>query len=330
MELRKLGKTDLKIAPLVLGGNVFGWTADKETSFAILDGFLAAGFNAIDTADVYNRFAPGLEGGESETVLGEWMKDRGVRDKIIIITKGGLDMGTGGSGLGRDYLPQACEASLKRLQTDYIDVYMGHLADPKTPIEVTLEVNQALIDAGKIRYAGGSNYTPDQLAEALKAGGPGRADYTVFEPHYNLADRFMYEGPLEDICVEHGVGVVTYYALAAGFLTGKYRSEDDLAGSNRTRMVLQNLNPRGLTLLGVMDKVAARHNATLSQVALAWVMARPSVTAPIASATSVKQLNEILGAAALKLTSEDLAELDVVSKPTGNETAPGAAKLPAK
>lgn len=311
MRLRKLGSTDLDIAPLVLGGNVFGWTADKKTSFALLDAFLDAGFNAIDTADVYNRYAPGLKGGESETVLGDWMKDRGVRDRVVLITKGGLPMGEGMEGLGRDYLPRACEASLERLRTDYIDVYMSHRADPRVRIDETLETYQKLIDAGKVRYAGCSNYTAEELAEALAAAGAGRARYDVVEPHYNLAERSQYEGAFEDICVAQGLGVITYYALAAGFLTGKYRGEQDVASSSRAGTVSRYLNPRGLALLGALDRVAARHRATPSQVALAWLMARPSVTAPIASATRIEQLSEILKAANLKLEREDFDDLDL-------------------
>lgn len=311
MRRRRLGSTNLEIAPLVLGGNVFGWTADREASFAILDAFLAAGFNAIDTADVYNRYAPGLQGGESETVIGEWMKDRGVRDRVVLITKGGLPMGEGLEGLGRDYLPRACEASLRRLQTDYIDVYMSHRADPDVPIEETLATFQALIDGGKIRHAGCSNYAPDDLRAALVAGGGGLARYEVVEPHYNLAERGQYEGALEDLCVEHGLGVVTYYALAAGFLTGKYRRQEDLAGSARVRTVSGYINPRGLKLLDALDAVADRHGATPAQVALAWVMARPSVTAPIASATRLDQLSDILKSAELQLSAEDFAALDL-------------------
>jgi aryl-alcohol dehydrogenase-like predicted oxidoreductase len=309
MRLRKLGATDLRIAPLVLGGNVFGWTANRETSFAILDGFLEAGFNAIDTADVYNRYAPGLKGGESETTVGAWMKDRGVRNRIVLITKGGLEMGEGMKGLGRRYLSSACEASLTRLQTDYIDVYMAHRADPEVPIEETLETNQILIDAGKIRYAGCSNYTADELSAALAASGSDRARYEVFEPHYNLIERSKYEGAPERVCVDRGVGVIAYYALAAGFLTGKYRSQEDLAGSARGRVVAEYLNPRGLKLLNALDIVAASHGVTPAQVALAWLMARPSVTAPIASATSVEQLSDILKSADLTLAPEDFTVL---------------------
>jgi aryl-alcohol dehydrogenase-like predicted oxidoreductase len=309
MQLRTLGTTELKIAPLVLGGNVFGWTADKKTSFAILDAFLEAGFNAIDTADVYSRFVPGHAGGESETVIGEWMKQRGVRDRVVLITKGGLSMGEGLEGLGREYLPKACEASLRRLQTDCIDVYMAHRADPRTPIEETLEANQAMIAAGKIRHAGCSNYTAEELSAAIAAAGNGCARYQVVEPHYNLVARGEYEGALEKVCVEHGLGVVPYFALAAGFLTGKYRSKDDVKGA-RSSSVSAYLTPRGLQVLDAVGVVAARHGATHAQVALAWLMARPSVTAPIASATSLAQLSDILRSAELKLTPEDLAALD--------------------
>ena len=313
MHLRKLGATDLKIPPLVLGGNVFGWTADRATSFAILDASLEAGFYAIDTADVYNRFAPGLVGGESETIIGEWMKDRGVRERVVLFTKGGLEMGEGMVGLGREYLPRACEASLKRLQTDYIDVYMSHRADPGVPIEETLETYSELTKAGKIRYAGCSNYAPDALNAALAASTGGLARYEVVEPHYNLIRRDHYEGALEDICVEHGLGVITYYALAGGFLTGKYRSKESLTGRARIRTLSEDLNPRGLRLLSALDTVAARRGATPAQVALAWLMARPSVTAPIASATGIEQLSDILKSVELQLAPEDLGALDLLS-----------------
>jgi aryl-alcohol dehydrogenase-like predicted oxidoreductase len=294
----------------VLGGNVFGWTADKETSFAILDAFLAAGFNAIDTADVYSRFVPGHKGGESEIILGEWMKDRGVRERVVLITKGGLEMGEGMAGLGRNYLPKACEASLKRLQTNTIDVYMSHRADPGVPIEETLEVLQKLIGSGKVRHAGCSNYTADELKAALAAAGNGGARYEVVEPQYNLVERGEYEGALEDVCKREGLGVVAYFALAAGFLTGKYRRKEDLAGRARAGTASRFFNSRNLKLLDALDAVAVRHNAKPAQVALAWLMARPSVTAPIASATSVAQLSEILKSVDLKLSPEDIAALD--------------------
>jgi len=310
MEMRKLGQTGLEVAPIVLGGNVFGWTADKETSFAILDAYFEAGFNAVDTADVYFRYGPGMHGGESETVIGEWMKDRGVRDRFIVITKGGLEMGPGMEGLGRDYLTRACEASLKRLQTDYIDVYMSHAPDPKTPIEETLEVYQSLIDAGKVRHAAASNYSAEQLREAAAASGQGRAAYTVLEPHYNLAERSLYEGDVEDTCVEQGLGVIPYFSLAAGFLTGKYRTREQLEGRARGGSAGSYLTPKNLELLDALDAVAARHGSTPARVALAWLMARPSVTAPIASATSLTQLADILKSVELKLTPQDHAELE--------------------
>jgi aryl-alcohol dehydrogenase-like predicted oxidoreductase len=309
MEMRELGTTGLKTAPLVLGGNVFGWTVDRDTGFAILDAFLEAGFNAIDTADVYFRYAPGKKGGESETMLGEWMKDRGVRDRVLLITKGGLDMDAGGKGLGRDYLPRACEASLKRLQTDHIDVYMSHRPDPDTPIAETMEAFQGLVDAGKIRVAGCSGYTPEQLTESLKVAGSGRARYEVVEPLYNLIDRSEYEGPLEKICVENKLAVTPYYGLAAGFLTGKYRSKKDLNGA-RAQSVEHYLTPEGLGLLDRLDAVAARHGATPAQVAVAWLIAHPTITAPIASATSLDQLRGLLKAASLKLTPEDFKTLE--------------------
>lgn len=310
MEMRKLGSTGLTTAPLVLGGNVFGWTADQETSFAILDAALEAGINAIDTADVYNRFAPGGQGGESETVIGAWIKDRGVRDRVVIITKGGLPMGENMQGLGRDYLTRACEASLRRLQTDRIDVYMSHRADPGTPIGETLETFQALIDAGKVGHAAASNYTAEQLREALDAAGDGKARYAVLEPHYNLVKRDEYEGAVEDLCVREGLGVIPFFALAAGFLTGKYRSKADLAGKAREMTAAGFMTDRNLALLDRVDRVAARHGATPAQVSLAWLMAKPSVTAPIVSATSVEQLRDILKSVDLKLSAEDLAELE--------------------
>jgi aryl-alcohol dehydrogenase-like predicted oxidoreductase len=315
MDMRRLGRTELRIAPLVLGGNVFGWTADRATSFAILDAFLDAGFNAIDTADVYNRYAPGLEGGESETLIGEWMKARGVRERIVLITKGGLPMGEGLEGLGRGYLPKACEASLRRLQTDYIDVYMAHRADPSTPIEETLETFQELIAAGKVRYAGCSNYTTEDLKAALQASEGGRARYEVVEPQYNLVHRTEYEGALEALCAAEGLGVVTYYALAAGFLTGKYRSAGDLQGSARSRVVQSHLSAHGLAVLDAVETVAERHGATPAQVALAWLMARPTVTAPIVSASRAAQLLDILAAADLKLKPDDFTLLDLPGRP---------------
>lgn len=314
MDKRELGTSGIKIAPLVLGGNVFGWTADRAASFAVLDAFLDAGFNAIDTADVYSRWIPGHQGGESETVIGEWIKARGNRDRIVLITKVGQDMGPGGKGLTKSHIPAGCEASLKRLQTDHIDVYFSHFPDAETPIEETLEAHQKLIDAGKVRVAAGSNYDAPGLKAALDASKtPGRARYQVLQPHYNLIERKSYEGPLEDLAAAEHLGVIPYFALASGFLTGKYRSEADLGKSPRGGGMKRYLTPRGLSILAALDRVAAAHGATPAQIALAWMMARPSVTAPIASATSVDQLKDIAKAAAVKLTADDIATLDATA-----------------
>ena len=309
MHKRKLGASGLEIAPLVLGGNVFGWTADKDTSFAVLDAFIGAGFNAVDTADVYSRWAPGHQGGESETVIGEWMKSRGNRDKVVLITKVGSEM-PAGKGLKTAYIQSACEASLKRLQTDHIDLYFSHFPDKDTPIAETLEAHERLIEQGKVRAIGGSNYDAAGLTQAMEAGdGKAHARYTVLQPHYNLLVRDQYEGALEAICVSENLGVIPYFALASGFLTGKYRTEADLKKSARGGRMKDLLQGRGPALLAAMDGVAVRHNATLAQVALAWLMARPSITAPIASATSVAQLNELTPAVKIKLTVEDIREL---------------------
>jgi aryl-alcohol dehydrogenase-like predicted oxidoreductase len=310
MEKRKLGKSGLEIAPLVLGGNVFGWTADRAASYAVLDEFIGAGFNAVDTADVYSRWAPGHSGGESETVLGDWMKERGNRDKVCLITKVGSEM-PAGKGLKAAYIQGACEASLKRLQTDRIDLYFSHFPDQDTPIEETLEAHQRLIEQGKVRAVGASNYDAPGLAAALKAAGNGRARYTVLQPHYNMLVCDQYEGALEDLCVREGLGVIPYFALASGFLTGKYRSEADLKKSPRGGRMKANFNQRGLAILAALDKVAAAHKATPAQVALAWLMARPSVTAPIASATSAAQMKELLPSAELKLTPDELEALNL-------------------
>lgn len=309
MHKRKLGNSGLEIAPLVLGGNVFGWTADKDASFTILDAFVGAGFNAIDTADVYSRWAPGHQGGESETVIGEWMKARGNRDKVVLITKVGSEM-PAGKGLKAAYIQSACEASLKRLQTDHIDLYFSHFPDKDTPITETLEAHERLIEQGKVRAIGGSNYDADGLIEAMEAGdGRIHGRYTVLQPHYNLLVRDQYEGALEDICVSENLGVIPYFALASGFLTGKYRTEADLKKSARGGRMKDLLQGRGPALLAAMDVVAARHNATLAQVALAWLMARPSIAAPIVSATSVAQLNELTPAVNIKLSADDIEEL---------------------
>jgi aryl-alcohol dehydrogenase-like predicted oxidoreductase len=309
--MRDLGQSGLKTAPLVLGGNVFAWTADKAASFDILDAFIDSGFNAVDSADVYSRWVPGHVGGESETVMGEWFAAHGKRDKTLLITKVGSDMGQGRKGLKAAYIIAACEASLKRLQTDHIDLYLSHFPDPDTPIEETLEAHQRLIDSGKVRAVGGSNYDGPGLEAALAASGNGRARYEVLQPHYNLLVRHEYEGARAKICKREALGVIPYFSLASGFLTGKYRTEADLKKSPRGGQMTSLLEGRGPKLLAALDAVAARHGATPAQVALAWLMARPSITAPIASATSVAQLQEILPSASLTLTGDDMATLDI-------------------
>lgn len=266
MHKRKLGNSGLEIAPLVLGGNVFGWTADKDASFAVLDAFVGAGFDAIDTADVYSRWAPGHQGGESETVIGEWMKARGNRDKVVLITKVGSEM-PAGKGLKPAYIQSACEASLKRLQTDHIDLYFSHFPDKDTPIAETLEAHERLIEQGKVRAIGGSNYDADGLTEAMEAGdGKIHGRYSVLQPHYNLLVRDQYEGALENICVSENLGVIPYFALASGFLTGKYRTEADLKKSARGGRMKDLLQGRGPALLAAMDVVAVRHNADRKSV----------------------------------------------------------------
>ena len=316
MQTRKLGRSGLAIAPLMLGGNVFGWTADRQASFAVLDAFVDAGFNAVDTADVYSRWVPGHAGGESETVIGEWLASRGRRERVVIATKLGMDMGGEDKGLSAAYMVRAVEASLRRLQTDYIDLYQSHRDDAETPLEETLEAYGRLIQAGKVRAIGASNYDAPRLAEALKLSGDARLPrYETLQPLYNLMERSLFEGPLQDLCVGEEVGVIPFYGLASGFLTGKYRSEADLAKSARGRGVKRYLDARGFRVLAALDEVAAAQGASPAQVALAWLMAQPGLTAPIASATSVAQLNEIMGAARLRLAPEQLAALGQASAP---------------
>lgn len=316
MEMREFGKgTGLKIAPLVLGGNVFGWTADEATSFAVLDAFVAGGFNAVDTANVYSRWVPGHAGGESETVIGNWLASRKARDRIVLITKVGMDMGEAGKGLKKANIVSSIDASLKRLKTDVIDVYLSHAPDAETPIEETLEAHQTLIAAGKVRVAGGSNYDAAGMKAALDAADATHARYAVLQPIFNLMDRKPYEGELEDLCAREGIGVFPYYGLASGFLTGKYRSEADYSKSVRGGGMKRYLNEKGLKVLAALDAVSAKTGASLAQISLAWVMARPSIAAPIASATGVAQLEELMGAARLKLDAEALSALDAASAP---------------
>jgi aryl-alcohol dehydrogenase-like predicted oxidoreductase len=316
MEKRKLGRSGISIAPLMLGGNVFGWTADEATSFSILDAFVAGGFDAIDTADVYSRWIPGHIGGESETVLGAWLKARGNRDKVVIATKLGMDMGGENKGLSAAYMVQAAEASLKRLQSDYIDLYQSHRDDDATPLDETLEAYSRLIKAGKVRAIGASNYSAERLAEALKVSrDAGLPRYETLQPLYNLSDRAGFEGPLQDLCVTEDIGVIPFYGLASGFLTGKYRTEADFGKSPRGRGMAKYLNDRGLRILDALDRVSAAHSATQAQVALAWLAAQPAIAAPIASATSVAQLEDIMGAARLTLGAGDLKALTEASAP---------------
>jgi aryl-alcohol dehydrogenase-like predicted oxidoreductase len=310
MQMRPLGRSGLEIAPLVLGGNVFDWTADEAQSFAILDAFVGAGFNCIDTADVYSRWVPGHTGGESEVVIGDWLAARGGRDKVIIATKFGAPMADDKKGLSRTYMLQAVEASLKRLKTDYIDLYQSHFDDPGAPQDEVVEGFARLVEQGKARAIGASNFSAERLAGALKAAtDTGLPRYESLQPQYNLADRDRFEGSLQELCVREDVGVICYYGLAAGFLTGKYRSEDDLGKSPRGRGVKRYLDARGYRILAALDEVAAEAGATPAQVALAWLIAQPGVTAPIASATSVAQLEEIMGAAHLRLEAAQLERL---------------------
>ncbi|MFO1322281.1 MAG: aldo/keto reductase [Burkholderiales bacterium] len=313
MTLRPLGKTGLSIAPLMLGGNVFGWTADEPMSFRILDAFVAGGFNGIDTADMYSTWIPGHVGGESETIIGKWMAQRGNRAKVVITTKVGMEMG-GTKGLSRARILASAEGSLKRLGTDCIDLYQAHMDDAEVPFEETLDAFATLIKQGKVRAIGASNYPADRLAAALAAARrAGLPIYQTLQPEYNLYDRAGYEAALEPLCRQEGLGVIPYFALASGFLTGKYRREIDLAGKARAFFVKKYLDDRGARILDALGEVAAAHRATRAQVALAWLMARPGITAPIASATSVDQVGELMGAARLSLSAADIAGLDSAS-----------------
>lgn len=315
MALRSLGTSTIQVSPLVFGGNVFGWTADENTSFSLLDALADAGINFIDTADVYSAWVPGNQGGESETIIGKWLKRSGKRDQVVIATKVGL-LETR-AGLSRENILKAADDSLRRLQTDYIDLYFSHrdLADT-APLEETLGAYQTLIEQGKVRIIGASNYSGARLREAAELSRrTGLPAYQVIQPEYNLYDREAYERDLEPAATELRLGVVTYYALASGFLSGKYRSEADLKKSARGRRVEQYLNPRGLRILAALDAVAAKHGSTQTSVALAWQMARPSVTAPIASATSLEQLSALGAAIRLQLDAHDIRQLDDASAP---------------
>lgn len=313
MEKITLGKTDLSIAPIVFGGNVFGWTIDEKKSFEILDQFVESGFNFIDTADVYSRWAPGNKGGESETIIGNWIKTQHKRHDIIIATKVGSDMGHGKS-LRKDYIINEVEHSLSRLQTDYIDLYFSHFDDESTPVEETLSAYETMIKAGKVRWIGASNFSADRLKESLLYSTKHSLPrYEVYQPGYNLYDREEFEREHEKICLDHGLAVVTYYSLASGFLTGKYRSQDDLNKSQRGGGIKKFLNERGFKILAALDQVAEKHRVEPASVALAWLIHHPSVTAPIASVTDLNQLKSFTEAANLKLSPEDISLLDKAS-----------------
>jgi len=316
MEKRQLGQSSLHVYPITFGGNVFGWTADEATSFKLLDAFVASGFNFIDSADVYSRWHPGNQGGESETVIGNWLKARGGRDKVIIATKLGIEIAPGKKGLSRQYMMQAVEDSLRRLRTDYIDLYQSHRDDPDTPIEETLSAYGDLIKHGKVREIGASNFSAARLADSLRISAERSLPrYQSLQPHYNLVERGGFEGPLEALCLKEKLGVIGYYSLASGFLTGKYRSRADAEGRARGGGVAKYLNEYGFGVLAALDDVAKRYDAKPVQIALAWLIARPSVTAPIASATNLDQLTELLKAAEIKLDASAIEQIDAASKP---------------
>ncbi|MGK4330675.1 aldo/keto reductase [Lonsdalea quercina] len=313
---RELGRSGIHVPLITFGGNVFGWTIDEPTSFNLLDALVNQGLNFIDTADVYSVWADGNQGGESETIIGHWLKKSGQRDKVIIATKVGMEMGNGAKGLAPAYIRRAVEDSLRRLNTDYIDLYQAHTDDKSTPLEDTLSTFDALIREGKVRAIGASNYEADRLAQALQISKDHQlARYETLQPEYNLYDRQHYESGLEAIAKEHGLGVISYYSLASGFLSGKYRHPEDASKSLRGKGVVDRyLNDRGIKIVEALDQVAKAHNISSSQVALAWLIARPSVTSPIASATSVQQVADLAAATRLSLTAEDIAVLNSASE----------------
>ncbi|KAF0181874.1 MAG: aldo/keto reductase [Alphaproteobacteria bacterium] len=316
MQHRPLGTSGISIAPLMFGGNVFGWTADLRTSHLLLDQFTAGGFNAIDTADVYSAWVPNNTGGDSEKVIGAWLSARGRRDDVVIATKVG--MWPKQPGLSKANIIAACEGSLQRLRTDYIDLYQSHQDDAATPQDETMEAFASLVKAGKVRAIGASNFTVDRLASAQKiAADAGLPRYDTLQPEYNLVARVDFESGPQAWCMAHDVAVIPYFGLASGFLTGKYRTEADLKKSARGPRVQKHLNPRGLAALDALDTAAKRHGATMGQVALAWLMTRPALAAPIASATSEAQLKELMGAVNVRLSNEDIWDLDRASATDG-------------
>jgi len=315
IRLRPLGRSGLEVSPICLGGNVFGWTVDEAMSFRLLDAWVDAGMNFVDTADVYSRWVPGHAGGESETIIGKWLRQSGKRNRIVLATKVGKPMGDADKGLSKAYIRRAVEASLRRLRTDVIDLYQSHDDDASTPLEETLGAFAELVEEGKVRAIGASNYTAPRLALAIETSERlGVPRYESLQPLYNLVEREPYESELEPVCVEHGLGVINFYALASGFLTGKYRSAADLGKSVRGSGAGKYLNERGLAMLAALDAVADTVGATPAQIALAWQIARPSITAPIASATTPAQLDELVAAARLTLDTPSIAMIDRVSR----------------
>jgi aryl-alcohol dehydrogenase-like predicted oxidoreductase len=319
MRLRTLGRSSLRVSPLCLGGNVFGWTADEAASFAVLDASVNAGLNFIDTADSYSRWVPGHRGGESETIIGNWLKRGAKRESVVIATKVGMELAPDRKGLSAAHITRSAEESLRRLQTDYIDLYFSHCDDASVPMEETLDAYQKLIAQGKVRAIGASNFTAARLAKALQVSRKNELPrYEALQPHYNLYDRSDYESSLEPLCLEHQVGVVNYSALASGFLTGKYRMSPDAAKSPRGKGVVERyLNARGLGILAALDDVRRRYDASPASVALAWQIARPSITAPIASATTANQVEELVAATKLNLDEAAIEQLDRASTALG-------------
>ncbi|MGO1079192.1 aldo/keto reductase [Inquilinus sp. CA228] len=313
MELRNLGRSGIRVGPLALGTNVFGWTADEAASFRVLDAFVDAGLNLIDTADAYSSWAPGNQGGESETIIGKWLKRSGKRDRVVVATKVGWEMPgrVQRKDLSAAWIREEVEASLRRLQVDVIDLYQSHHDDLQTPQEETLAAHAELIRAGKVRAIGASNFSAERLASALKISAEKDLPrYETMQPHYNLYERSHYEGPLEELCRREGIGVITYFSLASGFLSGKYRSEADLSKSARGGGMKDRLNPRGFRILDALDRVAQAHGVRPATVALAWLIARPGITAPIASATSPEQLEDQIAATRLTLAADEIQLLD--------------------
>lgn len=321
MEKRHLGNSGLEVVPLALGGNVFGWTVDEATGFELLDAFVANGCNLIDTADVYPKWVPGNQGGESEAIIGNWLKRSGRRDEVVLATKVGFEMAPDRKGLSREHILRSADESLRRLQTDYIDLYQSHKDDPSTPLDETLAAYDQLIKQGKVRAIGASNYSAARLEEALNVSKRlGLPRYETLQPLYNLYDREAYETELEPLCARENIGVIPYYSLAAGFLTGKYRSEADLGQRARGGTVKKYLNERGFRILDALDEVAARYDSTPARVALAWMIARPSITAPIASATSLDQVNDLVEATKLRLDAEAIETLNRASAVGGEKS----------